>query len=197
MQTMRVVRLFLAVLAATLGGCLFAEETVALPFDKNEHWIVEDYGFDELENNGGKPLACTNMLVDALSDFFGDLLYIPARTNGVLQISNTTKRGLLAYRGKAVSPQNLLFVRACKFTGTPKKAKLAIDIVHGAATNRVSEMEFNYDEMEWRDVALSDAQSGDTLIMQPNDNIEGKRRFLIDRIIFARKKKHGFYIIIR
>ena len=167
----------------------------ALPFSEMDYRIIADYDFDVLTNTTTRASSCTNVLFSAFDCFGGELLYTPAGTNGILQIS-ATKQGYLTYAGDAVSPENTIFITMCRATNTALKAALAVGWIYQAATNNILTVTPGR-EMEPYEVPLSDVQPGSTLIIRPSDEVQRDRVFRIDRIIFARKRKHGFYIIIR
>ena len=169
----------------------------ALPFSDIDFRTVADYDFSELTNTSGNSKACESCLTNSLSCFSGERLYIPSHTNGVIQISSTDHRGHLIYTGEAADGENVLFIRACKMSNTPKKTMLSIGPYGEDATGCATNVSISF-EMDWLDaVPLAGVCDGGSLIIQPNDDKEGNRRILVDRIIFARRREHGFYFIIR
>ena len=176
-----------------VGVCLLL--ATVLPFSELDYKVVADYDFNELTNATTRASSCTNILFSAFDCFGGELLYTPAGTNGILQIS-ATKQGYLTYAGDAVSPKNTIFITMCKAPNTAQKAALAVGWIYQATTNNILTVTPGC-EMEPYEVPLSDVQPGSTLIIRPSDEVQRDRVFRIDRIIFARKREHGFYFIIR
>ena len=178
-----------------VGVCLLL--ATALPFSELDYKVVADYDFNELTNTGGNSIEITDNFSALLPDFSGDKLYIPAKTNGVLQVSSSDKRGNLIYSGIGTDSNCVMFIRACKMNNTPQKTMLSIgpydDMTGGNATNITISFEMNWLEA----IPLFGITGNSGIIIRPNDDKERNRRILIDRIIFARERKHGFYFIIR
>ena len=179
-----------------VGVCLLL--AAALPFGELDYRVVADYDFNELTNTNPKAtIDITGSISETIPDFSGERLYIPADTNGVLQISSSSRRGHLVCSNENVSADCTMFMRASKMNNTPKKTKISIgpygENPSGLATNVTVTF-----EMDWLEpIALSTVATDGSIIIQPNDETESNRRILIDRIIFARKREHGFYFIIR
>lgn len=178
-----------------VGVCLLL--ATVLPFSELDYRVVADYDFNELTNARGNSVEITDNFSALVPGFSGSKLYIPAMTNGVLQISSSSNRGRLICSNENVSADCTMFIRASKMNKTPQKTKLSIgpygESPSGSATNLTVTF-----EMDWLEpVALSTVATDGSIIIQPNDETESNRRILIDRIIFARKREHGFYFIIR
>lgn len=178
-----------------VGVCLLL--AAVLPFSELDYKVVADYDFDELTNASGNSVEITDNFSALVPGFSGNKLYIPAMTNGVLQISSSSNRGHLICSNENVSADCTMFIRASKMNKTPQKTKLSIgpygESPSGSATNVTVTF-----EMDWLEpIALSTVATDGSIIIQPNDETERNRRILIDRIIFARKREHGFYLIIR
>lgn len=188
--------LLFTAIAAAFGGGGFAEPSATLLFDDYDYRTIKDYDFESVSNSTGSAKLCLGMIVDDPECFGGELVYAPKYSGGILQISSSKKRGYLTYAGDAVSPENTLFIRVCKASGTVQKAKLSIDSAYEGTTNSLAELSVDY-EMAVYEVPLTGTRQNATLIFQPNDNVASSRQFLIDTISFARKRSHGFCIIIR
>ena len=178
-----------------VGVCLLL--ATVLPFSELDYKVVADYDFNELTNTSGNSVEITDNFSALVPGFSGNKLYIPAMTNGVLQISSSSNRGHLICSNENVSADCTMFIRASKMNKTPQKTKLSIgpygESPSGSATNVTVTF-----EMDWLEpIALSTVATDGSIIIQPNDETESNRRILIDRIIFARRREHGFYFIIR
>lgn len=169
-----------------VGVCLLL--ATVLPFSELDYKVVADYDFNELTNASGNSVEITDNFSALVPGFSGNKLYIPAMTNGVLQISSSSNRGHLICSNENVSADCTMFIRASKMNNTPQKTMLSIGPTNVTVTF----------EMDWLEpIALSTVATDGSIIIQPNDETERNRRILIDRIIFAREREHGFYFIIR
>lgn len=184
-------------ICAALASLAFVSPLVAAaPFEGDGWRVVCDYGFDEMVNNGGNPRSCDGAFPESLSCFGGHSLYMPSHTNSVVQISASSgKQGVLSFAGEGVSPENTLFVLACRLTDT-KKVDLAVDCVSGCETNNLAVLKLDRYDMAWHEIALARAQKGGTLLFRPDEEAKDSR-ILIDRIVFARKLDNAFYIILK
>lgn len=182
---------------AALASLAFVAPLVAAdPFDGDDWRVVCDYGFDEMVNDGGNPRGCDGAFPESLSCFGGNGLYMPKYTNGVVQISASGgKLGVLSCGGEGVSPENTLFVLACRLTST-KKVDLAVDCVSGCSTNNLAVRTLERDNMAWHEIELSRAQKGGILLFRPDETAKDPR-ILIDRIVFARRLDNAFCIILK
>ena len=173
---MRLMNVAVQICAALASLAFVSPLVAAAPFEGGGWRVVCDYGFDEMVNNGG--------------------IYMPSRTNGVVQISASSgKQGVLSFAGEGVSPENTLFVLACRLTDT-KKVDLAVDCVSGCETNNLAVLKLDRYDMAWHEIELARAQKGGTLLFRP-DETASDSRILIDRIVFARKLDNAFYIILK
>lgn len=197
-------RLAMALLAAFATSVIYAADvSTGLPFSVANNRILADYDFNELTNLSKSVKNCTGLLTNSLACFSGDMLRIPTNSIGVIQISTSSNRGFLRYNGD-VAASDTLFVLACKRPSSLKSLKLSIDrIAPGGITNNLQIAELSTD-FKWFEVHLDKANGQGTLIFQPchskgNSIIytNGSNRvLLIDRIVFTRKRTHGFYITI-
>ena len=180
-----------------VGVCLLL--ATALPFSELDYKVIADYDFEELTNTGGNSIDITANFSARVPGFSGDKIYIPANTNGVLQISSSSKRGHLIYSNENVGSDCTMFIRASKMHKTPIKTNISIGPYGESPSGLATNVTVTF-EMDWLEpVPLSAVAPDGSIIIQPNDETEteSNRRILIDRIIFARKREHGFYFIIR
>ncbi len=184
-------------ICAALASLAFVSPLVAAaPFEGDGWRVVCDYGFDEMVNDGGNSRSCDGAFPESLSCFGGNGLYMPSRTNGVVQISASRgKQGVLSFAGEGVSPENTLFVLACRLTKT-LKVDLAVDCVVGCETNNLAVCKLDCGNMAWHEIELSRAQKGGTLLFRPDETAYDSR-ILIDRIVFARRLDNALCIILK
>lgn len=182
--------------ATMLGAVVFAEAAAALPFDEYDYRVVADYDFDELSNPSGQVKDCSGMLVDGLACFSGEILRMPTNSTGIVQISVSSRIGFLEYNGKYAAPENVLHVRARKPKEKPGKWLFFADAISNGITNNLGTVSIGMD-FEWYSFPLDSLNGGETISLHQDTSLSTERIILIDRIIFARKRNHGFYLIIR
>ena len=188
------VAISVCVVLVSLAG-IAAHPATITPFAGDDWRIVFDYDFDEVVNETKTSKRYEPPFHEALSCFCGDMLYVPAQTNGVMQISSSSAQGYLAYTGEGATSENTLFLFACKLT-TTKKVDLAVDCVLGGETNNLAVINLDVDNMSWSEIGLEGVGKADTLLFRPDESARDSR-ILIDRIVFARKLDNAFYIIIK
>ena len=189
--------LFLA-FAVVFGLTCLAESSTSLPFNEDEYKVIKgcDYDFDNLSNHTAKVIACETMLTDTLPCFSGDVLRLPTNTTGIIQISVSKKVGFLEYVANRDIYADHLFIRARKNKTSPQKWLMYVDDVYDGCTNSLGWVNISYD-FEWYVFNLNNLKAGEKLVLHQDNSISTARIIWIDRIIFARKRKHGFCIFIR
>ena len=177
-----------------VGVCLLL--ATVLPFSELDYRVVADYDFNELTNTGGNSIDITANFSALVPGFSGDKIYIPAKTNGILQISSSSAIGRLEYSTNETFNVDRMYVFARKPVASPDLWLMYADSVHDGATNNICVFDLT-NEFEWYCVELNGLDADETLVLHQNLSISSSRRIWIDRIIFARERKHGFYFIIR
>jgi len=189
-------RYAIAAAIAVFGAVCRADGDASLPFDVLDYRIAADYGFDGLSNPSGRVKDCAELLTGDLACFSGEYLRMPTNSTGIIQISVSENIGYLEYEASGDFEADMLYVRARKRNASPDKWLMYVDDVCDGATNELGVVDITLD-FEWYAFALDGLKAGERLVLHQDLGISSRRIILIDRIIFARKKKHGFYIIIR
>ena len=127
--------------------------------------------------------ATTVLLTDISNShpgFSGELLYLPADSAGVVQISKSSgPPGYLEYGIPSLMADTPLFVSARKPAGAPRKYGLGIST---ANTNVTVGLEYDF---ATNSVYLGSLDSGSSVRFGPTDASSGDRRILIDEMYFV------------
>lgn len=135
-------------------------------------------GFDNFSAAGNSAL-CIDRLPPELS---GELIYSPANTNGICQISSGDKRGVLVHEGFADYAGIVL--RLCIMRYRSDYAKTKIRWTDGSTTNDFSVIDL-LGTFTVVDVPL-DGIPGGARIMIGDDTAQGSRRVWLDSMAFVR-----------
>ena len=135
-------------------------------------------GFDNF-SAPGNPALCIDRLPPEL---LGELIYSPANTNGICQISSGDKRGVLVHEGFADYAGIVL--RLCIMRYRSDYAKTKIRWTDGSTTNDFAVINL-MDEFTVVDVALEGIPGG-ARIMIGDDTAQGSRRVWLDSMAFVR-----------
>ena len=169
----------------------------ALPFSDFDYRIAADYDFSELTTSN---ISYENFVPSKYGyTFSGAKMRIMAGCPGMLLLSTTESRGYLIMPPESRNGAEALFVSAKKFSDDDFKSensKMPIVWVSGAETNELARvpLETNFCWSAAIDISSIPA-TADLLINY--GSVKSNRRVWIDRIIFARKRRHGFRFIIR
>ena len=135
-------------------------------------------GFDNF-SAAGNPALCIDRLPPELS---GELIYSPANTNSICQISSGDKRGVLLHEGFADYAGIVL--RLCIMRYRSDYAKTKIRWTDGSTTNDFAVIDL-MDVFTVVDVALEGIPGG-ARIMIGDDTAQGSRRVWLDSMVFVR-----------
>ena len=135
-------------------------------------------GFDNF-SAAGNPALCIDRLPPEL---FGELIYSPANTNGICQISSGDKRGVLLHEGFADYAGIVLRLSIMRYRSDYAKTK--IRWTDGSTTNDFAVINL-MDEFTVVDVALEGIPGG-ARIMIGDDTAQGSRRVWLDSMAFVR-----------
>ena len=135
-------------------------------------------GFDNF-SAAGNPALCIDRLPPELS---GELIYSPANTNSICQISSGDKRGVLLHEGFADYAGIVL--RLCIMRYRSDYAKTKIRWTDGSTTNDFAVIDL-MDVFTVVDVALEGIPGG-ARIMIGDDTAQGSRRVWLDSMAFVR-----------
>lgn len=121
--------------------------------------------------------------------FYGELLYLPADSAGVVQISKSSgSPGYLEYGIPSLMEDTTLFVSARKPAGAPKKYDLGIST---ANTNITVSLDYDF---ATNSVYLGSLDSGSSVRFGPTDTGSGDRRILVDMLCFVSGYAAGYSI---
>lgn len=140
--------------------------------------ILFECGFDNF-SAAGNPAMCVDRLPSELS---GELIYSPANTNGICQISSGDKRGVLVHEGFVDYAGVVLRLSIMRYRGDYAKTK--ISWTDGATTNEWKVLDL-MDVFTIVDVSLEGIPGG-ARIMIGDDTAQGSRRVWLDSIAFVR-----------
>ena len=136
--------------------------------------------YDAIEYSAaGNPALCIDRLPPELS---GELIYSPANTNSICQISSGDKRGVLLHEGFADYAGIVL--RLCIMRYRSDYAKTKIRWTDGSTTNDFAVIDL-MDVFTVVDVALEGIPGG-ARIMIGDDTAQGSRRVWLDSMVFVR-----------
>lgn len=130
---------------------------------------------------GGNPADFTDKLPAGL---FGERIYSPANTNGICQISNVSRRGVLGVRGLSDYSGMVLRMVAKRYSGDYAKTK--VQWTDGTVTNEIQTLSLA-DEFDILETDLSAVPPNADLLIG-DDTALGSRRMLIDAMSLVR---HG------
>ena len=140
--------------------------------------ILFECGFDNFSAAGNSAL-CIDRLPPELS---GELIYSPANTNSICQISSVDKRGVLLHEGFADYAGIVLRLSIMRYRSDYAKTK--IRWTDGSTTNDFAVIDL-MDVFTVVDVALEGIPGG-ARIMIGDDTAQGSRRVWLDSMAFVR-----------
>lgn len=167
-------------LAWTNGYSTVSNEMTITRFvasDAGETTLFE-CGFDNF-SAAGNPALCIDRLPPELS---GELIYSPANTNSICQISSGDKRGVLLHEGFADYAGIVLRLSIMRYRSDYAKTK--IRWTDGSTTNDFAVIDL-MDVFTVVDVALEGIPGG-ARIMIGDDTAQGSRRVWLDSMAFVR-----------
>ena len=167
-------------LAWTNGYSTVSNEMTITRFvasDAGETTLFE-CGFDNF-SAAGNPALCIDRLPPELS---GELIYSPAYTNSICQISSGDKRGVLLHEGFADYAGIVLRLSIMRYRSDYAKTK--IRWTDGSTTNDFAVIDL-MDVFTVVDVALEGIPGG-ARIMIGDDTAQGSRRVWLDSMAFVR-----------
>ncbi len=139
--------------------------------------------FDALTNANKTAKKIDDELVFRLgTDWDGTLVYVPARSEGIVQVGNGSSEGWLltpAWTGPVMADPTLL-VCARRYPHEKEGTRMPIDLVRGDTTNAVAEFTLT-DVWTYYAAPLTDFAIGDRLLLHSLANGRGKRA-LIDSV---------------
>ena len=169
-------------LAWTNGYTAVTNEATLVRFVDTAEGETEVLAWDFAEfSAGGNPADFTDKLPAGL---FGERIYSPAYTNGICQISNGSRRGVLGVRGLDDYSGMVLRMVAKRYSGDYAKTK--VQWTDGTVTNEIQTLSLA-DEFNVLETDLS-AVPPNADILIGDDTALGSRRMLIDAMSLVR---HG------
>lgn len=179
-----------------VGVCLLL--ATVLPFSELDYKVVADYGFEELVCNN--PEWMWTNLEDY--PFSGVKVRVYTEQPGILLLSTTDTRGYLIMPPESRNEATTLFVYAKKYSNDDFKSEASkmpiawTSEADPAKTNIFANVLIDTNFC-WCSAIDISSISKDADLLINYGTVKSHRRVWIDRIIFARERKHGFYFIIR
>lgn len=136
-------------------------------------------GFDNF-SAAGNPALCIDRLPPELS---GELIYSPANTNGICQISSGSSLGVLVFDG--LDDYSGVSLRLCmmRYPGDKSSTEMKVRWTDGATTNLVKGIKPG-DVFGDEEVSLGDVPGGVRILL--GDSVKSDHRILIDTMAFVR-----------
>ena len=141
--------------------------------------ILFECGFDNF-SAAGNPALCIDRLPPELS---GELIYSPANTNGICQISSGSSLGVLVFDG--LDDYSGVSLRLCmmRYPGDKSSTEMKVRWTDGATTNLVKGIKPG-DVFGDEEVSLGDVPGGVRILL--GDSVKSDHRILIDTMAFVR-----------
>ena len=141
--------------------------------------ILFECGFDNF-SAAGNPALCIDRLPPELS---GELIYSPANTNGICQISSGSSLGVLVFDG--LDDYSGVSLRLCmmRYPGDKSATEMKVRWTDGATTNLVKGIKPG-DVFGDEEVSLGDVPGGVRILL--GDSVKSDHRILIDTMAFVR-----------
>lgn len=177
------------------GVCILL--VAALPFSEMDYRLVADYDFSELSTSN---TSYEHFVPDKYGyAFSGVKIRMMAGSPGMLLLSTNDSRGYLIMPPESRNGGDALFLSAKKFSDDDFKSensRMPIAWTSGAETNEFARVliETNFCWSAAIDISSIPA---DADILINYGTAQYNRKVWIDRIIFAKEREHGFYLIIR
>lgn len=160
-------------------------KTVESPFTAQ---YAAKYDLSALENDSGSSKNITDKIGTLLDAFEGHSIYIPARTNGIIQIGSTENVGVLALPPQDSYKNLKLVIRAKYCDNDPAHEKMPVCYISGDDTNTITEVEFkNAFEIKVVDFKEFDVPDNARIALTSPDHND--KRFHIDLLGFATETK--------
>ena len=183
--------------ATMLGAVGFAEAAAALPFDTYDYRVVADYDFCGISTSNKRYEYFAPSKYGY--EFFAARVRIMADNPGMLLLSTEDNRGYLTMPPSSRNGADTLFISAKKFSDDDfksEKSQMPIVWSSGAETGNFASVQLDTNFC-WSGAVDFSSVPQDSDILINYGSVKSNRRVWIDRIIFARKRNHGFYLIIR
>ena len=144
---------------------------------------LAEYDFSEFSNTGGNPKDVTDDLTNAIPAFAdSSFIYLPARSEGVIQISIDEKKGHLVHSGFD-DCSNLSVVVSLKKPNASQGSDFGIAYLKDGITNEVASVALTTD-FATNVVSLAQVPPGAPIVFNTR-GAETKRRVVIDYLAFV------------
>ena len=134
------------------------------------------WDFSFLPLAGGNPVLVTDDVLGEMPDLDGENLYVPARTNGILQLGTGTKLGILVLPPMERYSDRVLRLSARRYSSD--EASMPVECVIGGVTNQLASVRLPTEDFEIVDVPLGDVAEGARIMLNRSSAPSNKRAWL-------------------
>ena len=134
------------------------------------------WDFSFLPDAGGNPVLVTDDVLAEMPDLYGENLYVPARTNGILQLGTGSNLGILVLPPMELYTDRVLRLAARRYSSD--EASMPIEYVSGGVTNLLASVRLPTEDFDFIDVPLGEVPTGARIIINRSSAPSNKRVWL-------------------
>ena len=134
------------------------------------------WDFSFLPAAGGNPVLVTDDVLGEMPDLYGENLYVPARTNGILQLGTGTKLGIIVLPPMEQYTDRVLRLAARRYSSD--EASIPIEYISCGVTNLLASPRLPTEDFDFVDVPLGEVSAGARIIINRSSAPSNKRAWL-------------------
>ena len=134
------------------------------------------WDFSFLPEAGGNTVLVTDDVHGEMPDLYGENLYVPARTNGILQLGTGSKLGILFLPPVERYSDRVLRLSARRYSSD--EASMPVECVFAGETNLLAAVRLPSEDFEFIDVPLDGVAEGARIMLNRSGAPSNKRVWL-------------------